>query len=266
MQIFAKDSDNLNKILNTACEGILTVDLPQDAVFNQKVILSRDNVIINGHNSKIVYNDHNGMTEGFSTADSATFTITSSNININNLNVENNFDYFGQKAKRNEAVSKGMGLQAVAMYTAKEADKIGFENCTFTSCQDTLYTDGIYNSFLNCSIYGNVDFIFGKAHSVFKECKIISVAEGIVAAPSTLENSEFGLVFEDCYFTCTKDVKEHSVFLARPWHPGGRPGVCSAFMAKNCHFDNHIVSEIWTTMTDSKGVIHTPSESRFSIV
>lgn len=266
MQLYAKPEDNLNILLNTPSDDVLIVNLPENAVFNQKVCLERDDVVINGNNSTVVRADHNGMREGFGTGDSATFTITSSNVDIRNLNFKNSFDYFAAKALRDEDTSKGMGLQAVALYTTKDADNINFENCCFTSCQDTLYTDGINNFFHCCTIMGNVDFIFGKAHSVFSSCRIISVAEGIVAAPSTQAESDTGLVFDDCDFICSENVPDQSVFLARPWHPGGRPGVCSAFHAKNCRFGNHIKQEKWTVMTDSKGVIHYPSESRFSIV
>ena len=266
MHLVVKPNDNLNEVLNTLSEGLLTVDFPENAVFKQKVILTRNDVIINGNNSTVVWDDHNGMYPCFGTSDSATFTIKSSNVKINGLNFENSFDYVGEKSKRDESVSKGMGLQAVALYTAKEADMVYFNNCCFRSYQDTLFADGINNVFSNCIIYGNVDFIFGKAYAVFSECKIISLAEGIIAAPSTLAESNLGLVFYKCEFKCSENVKSGTVYLARPWHPGGKPGVCSSLTAIFCHFDKHIKEEKWTSMTDSKGVTHFPSENRFSIV
>lgn len=264
MQIDAKPEDNLNEVLNMESEDLLVVNLPINVVYKQKVYLKRDNVVINGNNSTIAWDDHNGMSEGFGTADSATFTITSSHISVNNLSISNGFDYFRQRALRNEEISKGMGLQAVALYTAQNSDDVIFENCTFSGFQDTLFTDGIYNRFKNCSIIGNIDFIFGKAYSVFESCTVKSVSEGIVTAPSTLAESVFGLFFEDCDFICLDNVPDGSVYLARPWHPGGRPGVCSSFTAKNCRFGRHIHKDFFTTMKDSKGVIHYPSESRFS--
>ncbi len=265
MQIAVKEGDDLNKVLNTPSEDTLEVVFPQNAVFYQKVFVKRDNIIIKGNNSTVVWNDHNGMYEGFGTADSASFTIESNHIKIFNLTFVNSFDYFAERASRNEAVSKGMGLQAVALYTAKNADDIVFENCSFKGFQDTLFADGIYHEFVNCFISGNVDFIFGKAYAVFSSCNIVSVSEGIIAAPSTLSESNFGLVFENCSFLCSEDVKPETVYLARPWHPGGRPGVCSAFTAKNCCFGKHIKNERWTSMKDSKGVVHSPTESRFLI-
>ena len=61
MIINAKEEDNLNRILNTRCEGKLQVELPSGCVYRQKVRIERDDVLVIGNGSRIVYSDHNGM-------------------------------------------------------------------------------------------------------------------------------------------------------------------------------------------------------------
>ena len=80
-----------------------------------------------------------------------------------------------------------------------------------------------------------------------------------------MADKEKGLCFENCSLTCEDDVEDESVFLARPWHPGAKEGVCSYVSFANCTFGHHINRNLWTTMHDSKGCIHTPEESRFSV-
>ena len=59
MTIKAKDGDNLSSILNTATDGALVVELPSDCVFRQKVRIERNDLVVIGNGSKIVWDDHN---------------------------------------------------------------------------------------------------------------------------------------------------------------------------------------------------------------
>ncbi len=265
MTIYAKQNDDLNSVFNTRTDGPLTVQLPKECTFRQKVFIDRDDLTVIGNGSKIVYSDHNGMRPGFGTGASATLTIRSKNTALKNLVVENDFDYMGNEAKPGEDPVRMMGRQAVAVFTTTESTDSKFADCRFFSWQDTLFADGQENRFENCEIYGNIDFIFGRSHAVFEHCKIISVGPGFVAAPSTSENKPSGLCFKDCIITCTSDVPDRSVYLARPWHPSERSDTNSCVSFWNCTLDRHINPEIWTTMWDKKGHNHLPSENRFSI-
>lgn len=234
-------------------------------LIKKKWLIDKDGTVVIGNGSTVEWNDHNGMKSGFGTADSATLTVRASNVVINNLKVKNSFDYVTNRLKRDENVSKGMGLQAVAVYVAPGSDNVIFSNCEFDSFQDTLFADGEVVLFDNCKISGNVDFIFGKAKAVYTNCLIVSKDQGIITAPSTKEDSDMGLFFFNCTFTCTDNVPSGSVYLARPWHPGGKPGVKSCVRFDHCKFDRHINKNLWTDMKDTFGVVHTPQESRFSI-
>lgn len=264
MTIFATETSNLNEVFNSGnpCEP-LTVELPCYGSFKQKVCIKRDNVVIVGNHSSISWDDHNGMVPGFGTGDSATLTIEGSNISFSDITVINSFDYWKAKALRDENPSTMMGLQAVAVFITPGADNVTFVNSILSSWQDTLFTDGTNGYFDECTIEGHVDFIFGRSNTIFENCTIVSLGPGYVTAPSTMADQKEGLVFNSCTLTRTDNVPDESVYLARPWHPSGKPGVCSAVRFSFCVCGGHINSALWTTMKDSKGVLHTPEESRF---
>ncbi len=265
MTIFAKEKDDLNIILNTKTDEPLVVNLPEGCAFRQKVFVDRDDLTVNGNGAKIIWNDHNGMRPGFGTGASATLTIRSKHTLFKDLIVENDFDYIANEAKAGEDPVRMMGRQAVAVFTTAESTDSTFIGCRFSSWQDTLFADGDENRFENCEISGNIDFIFGRSHAVFTHCTIISLGPGFVSAPSTSESKAQGLCFKECTITCTSDVPDRSVFLARPWHPSERTDTNSCVSFENCTLGRHISAELWTTMWDKKGHNHLPSENRFSI-
>ncbi len=265
MTIYAKQTDDLNLVFNTRTDGPLTVQLPKDCTFRQKVLIDRDDLTVMGNGSRIVWGDHNGMRPGFGTGASATLTIRSKRTSFINLEVENDFDYLGNEAKSGEDPVRMMGRQAVAVFTTPESTDALFRNCHFSSWQDTLFADGDENRFESCTIKGNIDFIFGRSHAVFDSCTIVSVGPGFVAAPSTSENKQNGLCFRDCNITCTDCVPDNSVYLARPWHPSEREDTNSSVSFQNCTLGRHIKADLWATMWDKKGHNHLPSENRFSI-
>ena len=266
MIINAKESDNLNIVFNTQTEGQLVVELPSCCVYKQKIKINRSNLVVKGNGSTIVWNDHNCMVPGFGTSASATLTVTGKNISFEDLTVENSFDYVGESKKpSNEDMAVRRGLQAVAVFTSPESDNISFNNCILKSCQDTLFADGITNYYNNCTIYGNIDFIFGRSYSIFDNCQIISVGEGFVTAPSTMATSPKGLCFVNCNLMCKDNVKEGSVYLGRPWHPDAKDGVWPYCEFTNCKLGNHINKDLWTRMHDKRGNFHYPSESRFFV-
>ena len=258
-------TDNLNLVLNQDQGVPIKAVFPPNTVFTQKVTIQRDNLEIVGNGSTIVWSDHNGMRPGFGTSDSATLTICGTNVTISDLTVKNAFDYVTEGQKQGGNIAVRHGLQAVAVFTAPQSKGTTFHSCTLSSWQDTLFCDGIEDTYDNCTISGNIDFIFGRSFATFKNCTIISLGPGFVTAPSTMANSDKGLCFENCNLICTDDVPDQSVYLARPWHPQGKSGVCSCVYFSHCTLGRHINSSLWTTMHDSKGGTHTPEESRFSI-
>ncbi len=268
MIINVKEGQNLTEVFSQSgsSNDPLFIVLPHKAVFRQKVRCTGSNMVVMGNSATIVWNDHNGQTPGFGTADSASLTISGNNVFFTDLKVENDFDYIaGRKSIPAGELKTVMGLQAVAVFTAPEADLVSFDNCTFKSHQDTLFTDCARSLFVNCTIEGCVDFIFGSSYADFHNCTVISNGTGFVTAPSTPEDRENGISFFDCNFTCTEEVGDKSVFLARPWHPGGKPGVNPFAFFSGCRLGRHISPTLWASMMDTLRRMHKPEESRFII-
>lgn len=266
MTVIVKEDQSLNEVLaSNPTDETMVVVLPKDAVYREKVHCRANNIVVMGNGSRIVWGDHNGQTPGFGTADSATLTVHSVNAVFQNLTVENDFDYPTQRVKQVEMAKKS-GLQAVALYTAPEADLVSFDHCTFLGYQDTLFTDSKRSLFLECRIEGCVDFIFGASTADFHNCEIVSNGAGFIAAPSTRAETESGLSFYDCNLTCTDNVADGLVYLARPWHPGGREGADPYACFSDCKLGRHINSNLWASMHDTFGRIHKPEESRFIIL
>ena len=183
--------------------------------------------------------------------------IDANDITLKNLTLEN---------------SSGSGRiagQALALYA--DGDRILLENCRLLGHQDTLFTGPLppsaiqQNGFIgpkehadringrhcykNCTIYGDVDFIFGSATAYFEHCTIHSLEDsgrsdskyggnrGYITAASTPEGQPYGYVFFQCHFT--SDCPPHSVYLGRPWRNYTKT------VLLECNLEEHIKEEGW---------------------
>ncbi len=156
---------------------------------------------------------------------------------------------------QNEAVPSNIYGQAVALHV--DGNNFTCRNCQILSAQDTLFTgpmprdlieryQGFYPSkrlsglpsiqyYENCTIAGDVDFIFGSATALFKNCDIISIERQAntptyVCAPSHPKELPFGYLFYKCNFKGTSGL----AYLGRPWRDYG----CAAFIL--CNLGQHI--------------------------
>ena len=159
--------------------------------------------------------------------------------------------------------------QAVAAYV--DAEKAVFRNVTLLGNQDTLFCaplpekerekDGFLGPrylsprrpsaqyYQNCTIAGDIDFIFGGADALFEQCIIRTVNNNIpcsyVTAPSGSADG-LGLVFWDCDFV--SDCPAGTVYLGRPWRPTGKTTVL------DCRLGAHISPDgfsPWHDRTDT---------------
>lgn len=149
--------------------------------------------------------------------------------------------------------------QAIALYL--DGDDIILENCVIKGYQDSLFLaplppkeyekDGFLGPgqftprkmrsfiFNRCRIEGSVDFVFGGAKALFKDCEFVSVEKGWIFAPCTPEGSEEGFVAENCRFTHTESVPEGSCHIGRPWREFAKIKLI------NCYLGDHIASAGW---------------------
>lgn len=173
--------------------------------------------------------------------------------------------------------------QAVALYG--DADRIHLKNCRLSAYQDTLCTgplpidpvpkginplhsyhmnDGdkpkVFRQYYeNCYIEGDIDFIFGSARAVFRDCEIHSryldgERTSFITAPSHIESEKTGYIFLDCRLT--GKAAKGSVFLGRPWRSYGSVSFI------NCEMGEHIHCEGWDNWS-SREKERTSSYSEF---
>jgi pectinesterase len=79
-----------------------------------------------------------------------------------------------------------------------QGDQQAFSNCKFLGYQDTLYTKGGRTYFTNCTVSGDVDFIFANGTDVFNNSTINMDGDhsgGDITAASTDKRTSNGLVF-----------------------------------------------------------------------
>ncbi len=133
--------------------------------------------------------------------------------------------------------SAGPVGQAVAVHA--DGDRAVFRRCRLLGNQDTLLTASQESRqyYEECYIEGTTDFIFGPATAWFERCIIHSRKNSYITAASTVEDHEFGYVFNRCRLTAADGVE--SVYLGRPW----RPYAATVFI--RCELGSHILPEGW---------------------
>lgn len=142
--------------------------------------------------------------------------------------------------------------QALAMRL--DGDREILVNCHLTGWQDTLMINGGRDYFLNCTIAGRVDFIYGSATAWFEHCDIHSRNGGHITAASTPQNHAFGFVFDHCTLTgdniawdpattdptTTRKPKfTPGTDLGRPWRP------YASVTYLHCEMGSHIKPQGW---------------------
>lgn len=228
--------------------------------YEEKLMIDRPYITLIGEDSSstiLTFQDHAKMLmpdgSKYGTFRSYTCFINTHDITVKNLTIEN---------------SSGSGRvvgQALALYA--DGDRLFFEQCCFLGHQDTLFTGPLPPSaiekngfagpkenddringrhyYKNCTIYGDVDFIFGSATAYFEHCTIYSLADmdksgknrGYITAASTPKGQKYGYVFFQCHFT--SNCPPHSVYLGRPWRNYAK----TVFL--ECTLEEHIQEEGW---------------------
>jgi pectinesterase len=174
----------------------------------------------------ITWNDYSGKLDAagkkFGTFTSFTCLVAGNRIAFENITFVN---------------SAGRVGQAVALHV--EGDRCVFRNCKLIGNQDTLFAAGEQSRqyFVDCTIEGTTDFIFGPSTAVFENCTIRSKHDSYITAASTPPGREYGFVFLRC--TLVADTGATRVYLGRPW----RLYAATAFL--NCEMGSHILPEGW---------------------
>lgn len=210
---------SLTEALKLAKDGDILI--LEDKTYEEKIRVTTPNITwVGSKNTKIVF----GATakdilpekwggdgkKTYGTTGSATVLVAPEAIGFKAIGIifENSFKRDGR-------------IEAQAVAFKSETSKIWLKNCTFISHQDTLYLDyGTENILEDCSIFGDIDFIFGSADCTFKNCKIHAVHDektiAYFTAPDTFRDNKYGFVFQKCKLSMDPHMEG---YLGRPWYP-----------------------------------------------
>lgn len=262
--------------------------------YYEKIIIAKPNIHLIGedtNSTRIYYNAYagqqstdTGATKGqiWGTPGSATLIIRAANIQLQQLTIENTFDFLANDALANDDPKRIPNSQAVALHLDNGSDRFLARNTRLLGYQDTLFVNAGRSWFDRSFIAGNVDFIFGKGNALFTNSEIKTLGRGkpstphaYLVAPSTNINSEYGLTFIDCILTRDKSVPDNSTPLGRPWHPttqfaDGRyadPNAIGKAVFINSWMDMHITRDGWYSMggtaKDGTNIQFHPGDARF---
>ena len=198
----------------------------KNGVYHEKILINYtiNNVTLEGESREgtVISNGDYASLNNMGTSGSYTLRVDGNNITLKNLTIENTAGRVGQ---------------AVALHTT--GDKIHVKNCNITGNQDTLYASGrnARNLYEDCYIEGTVDFIFGAATALFRNCHIHACGNGYLTAASTAIDNPVGYVFHKCKVTAADEAEK--VYLGRTWRP-----YASTFFIE-CELPAAIVPEGW---------------------
>lgn len=254
MKFILTDTQYINETLKKAARGD-TIYLTA-GIYHEKVEILTDGIILTGDGAdKTIITNHDFYHKIMpdynecNTFRTYTCYVGADNVTISGITVENS-----------SVPSRKYG-QAVALHV--DGNHFYCYDSILKSAQDTLFTGPLpmdlvarYQGFLppyqlearpsvqhykNCTIQGDVDFIFGGATALFEDCEILTIykegqksfeANSYICAPSHAEDTPFGYLFYRCHIAA--EPKVSNVYLGRPWRDYG----CAAFI--DCTMGNHI--------------------------
>ena len=172
---------------------------------------------------------------------SATALLKAANIEMRNLTVRNDYNESANGAS-----------QALALYA--KGDRQIFRNVRLIADQDTLLVHGAVRAyFVRSYVEGDVDFIYGSGTTVLDNCEIFSSTRnqsnnGYVTASATPGARPYGILIVNSRLT--SDAAAGTVYLGRPWHPGGDVTANPQVLIRNTALGAHIrTGQPWTDMS-----------------
>ncbi|XP_051142215.1 probable pectinesterase/pectinesterase inhibitor 7 [Andrographis paniculata] len=186
---------------------------------NQKYIM----MMGEGINKTIITGNHS-FVDGWTTFNSSTFAVVGAGFVGVNITFRN--------------TAGAVKHQAVAVRNG--ADLSTFYKCSFEGYQDTLYVHSLRQFYVECDIYGTVDFIFGNAAVVFQDCNLYprrpmsGQFNAITAQGRTDPNQNTGISIQFCTIRPADDLANSTTtfqtYLGRPWKEYSRTVYMQSYM------------------------------------
>lgn len=230
----------INSVPDNSTRPVLI--LVKKGIYKEKVLVDslKHNIQLVGEqrdSTIITFNDHTGKIspagDTINTRTSWTFKVKANNFMAGDITFRNDAGFTAG--------------QAVAMES--DGDLAMFINCNFIGNQDVLFTnsDKSRQYYENCYIEGTTDFIFGSATVWFEKCSIYSKKNSHITAASTLQENEFGYIFNECELK--GDTSLHNVSLGRPWRPYAN------VIYMKCYMGPHIKAEGWSNWNNTENYL-----------
>ncbi|ACE84027.1 pectinesterase family protein [Cellvibrio japonicus] len=258
--------------------------------YYEKLVINKPNIHIVGAgpaSTRLYFDAYAGQSyaqgKTWGTSGSATLTVRAPGVLLQQLTIENTFDFLANDALAVDDPARIQHTQAVALLLDTGSDRFIGRQLHLLGYQDTLYINAGRSWFDRSLVAGNVDYIFGRGNALFTHSEIrtlgrnkTSFPHGYITAPSTQISDHYGLTFIHCKLTRVAGVPDNSVPLGRPWHPttqfaDGRyadPNAIGKSVFINTWMDAHITRDGWYSMSGTakdgiSKVQFTPEDSRF---
>lgn len=195
------------------------------------------------------------------TMDCATLHVNAENFTLENITVNNTFDYIN--LSNTLANPQGFALTI-------NADGAVINKVTLYGNQDTLFFKKGRVYLKDSTIIGNVDFIFGENDGLafFDNCTIKAITRSKTALTNNgyvtamkgdaTNNPTYGYIFSGCHFTDDGNLLEGSMSLGRPWGPGASVAMINCDFSKAystaAYADDDSVKSRWFSMSGNSPV------------
>ena len=219
-QVKAGDAGSLLSTLNLISAKNSSADASRAYIFLPNGLYDLGDAVlttISGHNISLIGESRDGVVvrntptvEGIQA--NATLRNMSTNLYMQDLTLQNNFDYYN-------AGAKGVG---VALWE-RNSDRTICKNVRLLSYQDTYYSNSDHQFYFEGGeIHGCVDFLCGSGDVYFNGVTLVCESRSAtqtkngsstIAAPNTANNVQFGYVLNGCIID--NGAKEFN--LGRAW-------------------------------------------------
>ncbi|CAM8903024.1 unnamed protein product [Rhodiola kirilowii] len=138
--------------------------------------------------------------------------------------------------------------QSVAAFVA--ADMAAFYHCGFYSTHNTLFDYKGRHYYDNCYIQGSIDFIFGRAKSVFHSCEIFVLSDKRLPIPGSITAQNRPQADDDSGYVF---VKGKIYGVGDGMYLGRAKGAYSRVVFAKVYLSKTIVPEGWTSWSYNGG-------------
>jgi pectin methylesterase-like acyl-CoA thioesterase len=219
------DYYSIQRAIDVAPAGGAVISIAP-GIYRETLTITKPNIRLRGPYQDaartVIVFDKSAETAG-GTLKSATVNVLADNFGAENLTIANDYNATHPQLPQ--------GSQALALLVT--GDRAVFHNVRVLGNQDTLYAGSrdcnpqggqtcvpSRQYFSECTIAGNVDFIFGDGKAFFDRCEIRSTNHSIgfiTAQGKRYPEQDSGFVFDHCRLTSEPGVT--NVWLGRPWRP-----------------------------------------------